>query len=70
MKCQMGKSIVLVITAAHIEGQVMHQLTVTVTFKIPIEIDALLNSILSDTVPKNENRRNRGVDSIVPQMDP
>ena len=29
------------ITAAYVEGQVIHQLTVTVTFKIPVKIDAL-----------------------------
>ena len=150
----MGKSIFLVITVAYVEGQVIHQLTVTVTFKISVNIDALvevlvvpgrrqhifittwredislrihalqysilqimnhgsrtredtrkhtedrpliapsfnhmtmiitvlttmtithkmaniLNSIiLSDTVPKNENWRNSGVDSIVHQMGP
>ena len=47
----MGKSIFLVITAAYVEGQVIHQLTVTVTFKIPVEIDALME-VFGDARPK------------------
>ena len=61
MKCQMGKSIFLVITAAYVEGQVIHQLTVTVTFKIPVKIDALMEVLV---VPgrrqHNHNHMKRG----------
>ena len=45
-------------------------LTVLTTMTIIQKMANILNSILSDTVPKNENRRNSGVDSIVHQMGP